>query len=396
MLLNLGGIAVSTVGVGLLSWGGLQSQECNSNFAQALATVGYSEAAEVVPCSWWRLWADAVSSAAAQTADGESAEVGSPGEPAPLPGAAGSAPVKTPDGESAEVTSPSEAEPLPAAEEHRRDAKLKSEPAKATSSSKAARVSPAIDPVATTEPRATPGRTGPSTPDSGTDTLVRRRRSEPEKRFFVVPRLGVLLRGDAHFDESCTSSGDLACVPEPGASYADTSTVGLELDALYQFLGPFRFGAALGWVPSVVYEASTSQRRFGMELTGGLILEASVPVSKRVSVIARVQGGPTLLIPGRDLDDEAASAQRDCDAVSAQGVSCRVETGPYLGMTYGLSAGASYRLEPLGGLQFRSELAYQHYRIDTIHQTASTPNGHVDGDIELYGSRIWLVTGVEL
>jgi hypothetical protein len=232
--------------------------------------------------------------------------------------------------------------------------------------------------------------------DAGTDAEARAASRRRDPRFFVVPRLGLLLRGEAQFNEACSSSGSLGCAPEPAESYRDDSTLRLELAALYRVLGPLRIGASAGAVPRVAYDDGESRRRFGTELAGGAVLEVSVPVSPRVSAIGRISGGPVLLIAGKDLDDEAAKAQRDCDAVTQQGVACSVEDGPYLGLTFGASAGASWQLGAGGGPRLRSELAYERYRIDTVHQEASTAGGEMTGDVELHGSRLWLLAGLEL
>ncbi len=110
-------------------------------------------------------------------------------------------------------------------------------------------------------------------------------------------------------------------------------------------------------------------------------------------MLARFQGGISVLLPAGFIDSEVAKAGVDCDEAVTAGMACTVESGVFPAPTYGAGFGLLWKSE---GTRVRLDAHYQAQTTLLYRQTATNDSGSIDATVRLVQSRLLLLLGVEL
>ena len=175
----------------------------------------------------------------------------------------------------------------------------------------------------------------------------------------VVLHAGVRVLGAGTISDECEAIGVGNCAGYGSESeYDEVSPALFGVDVLGHASPGLRLGAALWSVPYVSTKppnsgssAKTSHLGWDSSLFG--VLEGVVPLGASVALVLRAQVGPTLLVPGGDLSDALDAAAAKCNRSSD---SCRVATGPFVGISGGLGVGIG-RWWRAGALAARHRIA---------------------------------------
>ena len=212
-------------------------------------------------------------------------------------------------------------------------------------------------------------------------------------------RLGLPLASPATLHVECDSSGGFSCAsPTSETSGDNAAAFAVGFDLLWRLSEHLRLGPGVMIVPGATFEPEDGDAiELGTELPLLLVIEPLLPLSPQSTLFVHLQGGPLLLLPSGDHQEELQRRQDDCDALKEQlpDVSCEVNALA-LGWSVGAGAGASYALDQVN---LRAELLLNYQALQLVHQRidASSPSfsGAQLNRQRVTGARLWLLVGME-
>lgn len=228
-------------------------------------------------------------------------------------------------------------------------------------------------------------------PDQERDAY--RRRFAPGAVFGF--HVGLLASGSGTVESELTS-GTASQTEE--ADYDEKTTAAVGIDLLIAPSHGFRVGLGLLYVPFVKLDIEDEDDDFevGQNLSAMIVLEPVVPVSERVGIPLRLQGGGTMFLAGGDLEDTIDELDRECEEGKDDGsyLDCEVDKSPFFGWTIGGGPGVIIAQERT---RIRLDLRFQYYRVPGIDASAEVAAGaDVSQSTTLSGTRFLLSGGVEL
>ena len=213
-------------------------------------------------------------------------------------------------------------------------------------------------------------------------------------RFVFAARVGFQLAGGGHSEPSCSFTGGLSCQTLVNSDDDDKSLVMFGIDAMIHATRSLRLGLGYQLVPysAIHYASATKNLHLGNEHALNGIVEGVVPLGPQVGLVMRAQAGVRMLIIGGDLADSSNAFLSDCK--QRNDFHCDVDQGPMFGGNYGAMLGV------LGGVEaihWRADLALDRFSMamPVFQDVRSQFNGTSIG-ATLYGTRLWLLAGVEL
>ncbi len=118
----------------------------------------------------------------------------------------------------------------------------------------------------------------------------------------------------------------------------------------------------------------------------------AAPIAGVPEVYARGQGGLLTLFPGGDLEDAIDQLKDVCSGATTG--SCKVNDGPYHGLTIGGGPGVRFALERVA---LRLDLVFQWYSVGKLMRTEGTgTGGSLDISYGWTGTRFFFAGGLEL
>ena len=221
-------------------------------------------------------------------------------------------------------------------------------------------------------------------------------------RLVFAARVGFQLAGGGHDEPSCSTTGGLSCEKLSNSDDDDKSLVMFGVDGMIHATRGLRFGLGYQLVPysAIRYTAATKNLHLGNEHALSAIVEALWPLGPQIGLVARAQAGARMIIIGGDLAEASNSFLNGCKLENE--VHCDASQGPLFGPNFGLMLGA------VGGgdaIHWRTDLAFDRFSIPLptytdVRSKAEMGTGAPDNGKSLggtlYGTRLWLLAGVEL
>jgi len=207
----------------------------------------------------------------------------------------------------------------------------------------------------------------------------------------LLPRLALLASGSGTRESECNGSLCYYDGASDKSDFDDASSPGIGFDLLYH-LGPsFRIGGGFLYVfTNEVDPEDGDNYENGSDLSILAAAEGFIHLGGKAYLPIRGMLGIAMLIPGGDLQDYLDDLETQCDGAPG---SCDVNTGPYVGFTYGLDVGFVY---DFGSVALRIDIVGQGYSISADLQDASFygETGTITSTVG--GTRGWLMAGVEI
>jgi hypothetical protein len=250
---------------------------------------------------------------------------------------------------------------------------------------------------------------GPPPIDDDEDRPHRRRKAHREEgaeaasdilrasgKLVFAARAGFQIVGGGHIEETCEAVGDGSCDPESRADDDDKSLFMLGLDALIHAAPGLRLGVCYQLVPYSSVRGSEGDKKeihLGHEHGLDAVIEGVLPLGPRIALALRAQGGVRMLFVGGDLADRDDEFLRNCHDANA--VHCEIDQGPLFGTNYGAMLGV------VGGnkLHWRVDLALDRFALKLPSAQvvlSKDPEQSFAQTTTLYGTRTWLLGGIEL
>ncbi len=208
-----------------------------------------------------------------------------------------------------------------------------------------------------------------------------------------VLRFGFRMAGSGELEPECNGSGCTTFDSET-ADFDDTSSIGLGADLLFHLSPEFRLGAGLWYVPTsaVEVDGDRQETELGSDLSVMLVAEGVFDVGPTTAITLRGQGGLLTLFPGGDLEDAIDQLKDVCSGATTG--SCKVNDGPYHGLTIGGGPGVRFALERVA---LRLDLVFQWYSVGKLMRTEGTgTGGSLDISYGWTGTRFFFAGGLEL
>jgi hypothetical protein len=210
----------------------------------------------------------------------------------------------------------------------------------------------------------------------------------------VVPRVGFVALGwgKVEYEHGCSSIA--VCESETLKEDYDDDTMLLSELAMLFHLGPqVRLGGGLLWVPSSYVKPDNGNRlEWGMELAPLAIAEGVF--GGKIAGTLRGFIGPALVFADGDLEELVDVMDRSCGELGGAGLSCSVDSGPFLGLTLGAGGGVLGRVNEQ--LAMRADLTLQYHRSSGPSLEADDGLGDGFEDTMKWSvTRMWMTVGVE-
>lgn len=213
----------------------------------------------------------------------------------------------------------------------------------------------------------------------------------------VVPRFGLVALGSGTFHAELDCESSVLCPAQSSESvdkdYGDSSVPVLELGLLYH-LGPkLRLGGGVLLLPTTEAKIERGSKvEFGTELAPLAIVEGVF--GDDLAGIVRGFIGPNFLFEGGDMEELVEDMDDACAELGRAGFSCNVESGPFVGLTLGASAGVLRQMSDKVG--FRGDVTLQYLRFSgpSLKVSDNAGNGYLDSS-RWSGTRFWATLGLE-
>lgn len=221
--------------------------------------------------------------------------------------------------------------------------------------------------------------------------------------FVFQAQLGLELFGTGHAEDSCTSSRTNECLGAKDTDFEDRSQAMLGVAGLIHAARGLRLGIGYWAMPySAIRSTGTGNDRkvhLGHEHALHAIVEGLVPLRPSLALALRAHAGPRMLMVGGDLktDNDAFLSQCSMDLV---GHHCQAGKGPFFGATFGTMVGIVVG----DRVRWRADFAVERFSlkirdanvVDDAAPRLNLPSYEFNADTTLYGTRFWLLAGLEL
>ena len=214
-------------------------------------------------------------------------------------------------------------------------------------------------------------------------------------RFVFAARVGFQLTGGGHLEQSCTATGFESCgSQQSNEDHDDKSIVMFGIDGLIHATPGLRLGLGYQLVPysAIRFKSAVKDYHLGNEHALNAIIEGLLPLGPRIGFVLRAQAGARMIVIGGDLETSSNDLLSGCKL--ANEYHCEVDQGPLFGTNFGLMMGV------LGGpstVHWRVDLALDRFSVALpTFQDVSTQGNGISAGATLYGTRLWLLGGVEL
>jgi hypothetical protein len=215
---------------------------------------------------------------------------------------------------------------------------------------------------------------------------------QPLGSFVFAVRGGFQMIGGGSTESSCSVDGGPCVFQDGETSFSERSYFMIGADALLHVAPGFRLGLGYELVPYSAIEAEDESEalHLGHEHALGAIVEGVVPVSTKLALALRAQGGLRMLAVGGDLAERNDEILGDCR--DANLVRCEVDEGPLFGSTFG----GLFGFVGAGKVRWRVDLSVQYVILNLAGSTVQTGTSTVSRSLSIHDTRSWVLGGVEL
>lgn len=214
----------------------------------------------------------------------------------------------------------------------------------------------------------------------------------PPGTFVFQAHVGFEAIGTGHAEDSCTSTTEGECRGTINTDFDDRTPIALALEGLLHAAPGVRLGLGYWLLPYSGFRASGTKFHVGHEHALNAIIEGLVPLRPRLALSLRVHAGARMLISGGDLAQSQDAFLASCSDLAID-THCEASKGPFFGGTFGTMAGIIIGSEVRG----RVDLALERHFEDAGDRTTSNRfSSSTTFNSTLYGTRFWLLGGIEL
>ncbi|MDF3066305.1 MAG: hypothetical protein K0R38_1906 [Polyangiaceae bacterium] len=191
-------------------------------------------------------------------------------------------------------------------------------------------------------------------------------------------------------EEACENG---TCDPSIVTDLSDKSPVVLAVDGLLHASRGLRLGLGYWLVPYSAVGAEPNKAttvHLGIEHAHNFIVEGIAPLRPNLALALRAQGGPRLLISGGDLANGLDSFLSACGRLPVD--QCEVDKGPFFGGQFGTTAGVVFG----NRVRARVDLGVERYFVKAGERRLTDGSATVSSASTIFGTRFWVLAGVEL
>ncbi len=227
----------------------------------------------------------------------------------------------------------------------------------------------------------------PAAPSGGADAVqpAPSPASPTKEGLIVLVRAGASASGGGTMSSKCEGP----CGEIGEASFDDESSTAISGELLGQIGPSLRVGGGVFWVPKPTLRMGGEDIASGNEYSAHGVVEGAFRTSGTTAITLRAQGGPLVLVSGRDHARGIDAAYDDC-LYGADHCSNQRE---FVGATFGIGAGVLLRTESLA---LRADMLAQTYAVDWGELAVDVEGESFTLRDTASGGRIWVMAGLEL
>jgi hypothetical protein len=217
-------------------------------------------------------------------------------------------------------------------------------------------------------------------------------KSEPLPFIAVVPRLGLVTYGAGEDKLACR--GDCAGFAGTDTGYQHTPAFTMGVDGLFGIGRFLRLGPSFEYTfTNPVDLSGRGAFDVGSDFTVNGAIEGVLPLTPRVDVHARFEGGLLGLSEGGDLKRYLDTLRTEFCAPPGEG-DCPISEGLRVGWNIGLGIGGAYQVHPHA--RVRLDLLFQYYSLELYTLDANLLGHAIQAYESLSGGRLFLSVGADI
>ncbi|MEE2645501.1 MAG: hypothetical protein VYD19_11260 [Myxococcota bacterium] len=198
----------------------------------------------------------------------------------------------------------------------------------------------------------------------------------------VVLRSSIPMQGEYETVLEASADGESR---EEKSDDEDESSFVLGADVLYPIDETLSWGFSAFYGTNLEIDPEEAPKQeLGNDLSLRIIGEMNIPLSPKLDMRIRAEGGLYMLFFDDDLEDYVDGIEENCD-------SCDIDGSPAMGYVIGGGAGLAFKINP--GLVGRIDLIHQYIDLDLL--SVESTEGDGEFNLSTSGSRFLLSFGLE-